>query len=399
MKLTSGNVRTIVEHAVTKQFLYVELNPSDAVLEINGKMKMTEGGSYRELLPFGTYQYKAYRKDYHDLSGQVVISDPENTHSLNIKLKAAFGHLTLSLNSTNKGALVYIDDNYVGKIPVTDIKLSSGTHTMRVMREMYEPYNTTFTIADEEKKSMSPSLLADFAEVTLTTSEGAGIYINDELKGTRTWKGRLATGSYIFESRQKGHISSKISYDITRNDHNKTISVPAPTPIYGSLILDSAPAKANIYIGGKYIGQTPKYIARQIVGEYKVEVKLDGYKSQTKTVTVSEGQEASLAFTLEKITSQSLTSGSASYDSGASVHGSTTSSQPQVEVYHETTPGAANCYIVSKSGAYSFPTVKGNSTVSVGQVASAAVLWETFGTSVTPSVGDLIKSVSYAEGS
>lgn len=375
MKLTAGNVRTIVEHAVTKQFLYVELNPSDAVLEINGKMKMTEGGSYRELLPFGTYQYKAYRKDYHDLSGQVVISDPENTHSLNIKLKAAFGHLTLSSNSTNAGALVYIDDNYVGKIPVTDIKLSSGTHTMRVMREMYEPYNTTFTIADEEKKSMSPSLLADFAEVTLTTSEGADIYINNELKGTRTWKGRLATGSYIFESRQKGHLSSRLSYDITRNDQGKTLDVPAPTPIYGSLILDSAPAKANIYIDGKYIGQTPKYMARQIVGEYKVEAKLDGYKPQTKTVTVSEGVEASLSFTLEKgVVAESFTvSGSAL-------------GQP------------ANCYIVSKSGTYSFPTVKGNSTVSVGPVASAVVLWESFGTSVTPSVGDLIKSVSYANG-
>ena len=58
----------------------------------------------------------------------------------------------------------------------------------------------------------------------------------------------------------------------------------------------------------------------------------------------------------------------------------------------------ANCYIVSQAGTYSFPTVKGNSTESVGQVASANVLWESFGTSTTPSVGDLIKSVSYQNG-
>ena len=58
----------------------------------------------------------------------------------------------------------------------------------------------------------------------------------------------------------------------------------------------------------------------------------------------------------------------------------------------------ANCYIVSQAGTYSFPTVKGNSTESVGQVASANVLWESFGTSTTPSVGDLIKSVSYKDG-
>ena len=58
----------------------------------------------------------------------------------------------------------------------------------------------------------------------------------------------------------------------------------------------------------------------------------------------------------------------------------------------------ANCYIVSTKGSYSFATVKGNSTTSVGSVASAAVLWESFGTDVQPNAGDLIKSVSYKDG-
>ena len=38
--------------------------------------------------------------------------------------------------------------------------------------------------------------------------------------------------------------------------------------------------------------------------------------------------------------------------------------------------GAANCYIVSAPGIYSFKTVQGNSATSVGSVASAEVLWE-----------------------
>ena len=58
----------------------------------------------------------------------------------------------------------------------------------------------------------------------------------------------------------------------------------------------------------------------------------------------------------------------------------------------------ANCYIVSSSGTYDFLTVKGGSTESVGNVASAVVLWESFGTDVTPAVGDLVKSVSYSSG-
>ena len=61
--------------------------------------------------------------------------------------------------------------------------------------------------------------------------------------------------------------------------------------------------------------------------------------------------------------------------------------------------GTANCYIVSRPGTYSFQTVKGNSTASVGNVSGAEVLWESFGTSTAPSKGDIIQSVSYKAGS
>ena len=58
----------------------------------------------------------------------------------------------------------------------------------------------------------------------------------------------------------------------------------------------------------------------------------------------------------------------------------------------------ANCYIVSSAGTYKFNPVKGNSNTSVGSVSSVEVLWESFGTSQKPSVGDLIRSVNYDVG-
>ncbi len=58
--------------------------------------------------------------------------------------------------------------------------------------------------------------------------------------------------------------------------------------------------------------------------------------------------------------------------------------------------GTANSYIVSAAGAYSFPTVKGNSSESVGAVATAEVLWETYGTDVAPEVGALVSEATYS---
>ena len=59
---------------------------------------------------------------------------------------------------------------------------------------------------------------------------------------------------------------------------------------------------------------------------------------------------------------------------------------------------SANCHIVSKQGEYYFKPVKGESNESVGNISSVCVLWESFGTSKTPRVGDLIKSVDYKDG-
>lgn len=70
-----------------------------------------------------------------------------------------------------------------------------------------------------------------------------------------------------------------------------------------------------------------------------------------------------------------------------------------VDVIDLSSTGTANCYIVSAPGKYKFnASVKGNSAESIGTAVSAEVLWESFGTDVTPSVGDIVRNVTYKEG-
>ena len=78
--------------------------------------------------------------------------------------------------------------------------------------------------------------------------------------------------------------------------------------------------------------------------------------------------------------------------------GSGVKDEAEVTVIPNTFTSPANCYIVTKAGMYAFKAVKGNSSESVGSVASAEVLWESFGTHETPEVGDLVKDVSYKDG-
>ena len=70
-----------------------------------------------------------------------------------------------------------------------------------------------------------------------------------------------------------------------------------------------------------------------------------------------------------------------------------------VDIIDLSSTGTANCYVVSEPGKYKFnASVKGNSAESIGAAVSAEVLWESFGTDVTPSVGDIVRNISYKDG-
>ena len=71
---------------------------------------------------------------------------------------------------------------------------------------------------------------------------------------------------------------------------------------------------------------------------------------------------------------------------------------PTSGAYDLADSGSANSYIVSSSGTYSIPAVKGNSSESVGPVASAEVLWESFGTDERVFKGSLVSGTKYENG-
>lgn len=60
--------------------------------------------------------------------------------------------------------------------------------------------------------------------------------------------------------------------------------------------------------------------------------------------------------------------------------------------------GTANCYIVTAAGEYKFVPVKGNTEESVGEVAKAELLWETWNNLDDVVANSVIASVSYENG-
>lgn len=282
-----------------KQYLAFQITPPNAILEVNDQIwEVSNDGSAMKFVDFGTYSYRVYAKNYHTDAGNVTVNDYDQTHKVTVELKPNFGWIEVKGKDDLQGAIVYVDDTYIGKVPCKSEALESGTHTVRVVKEMYANYSQKVTVKDNETTSISPMLVADFAEVTLKVDADAEIWVNNEKKGVRSWTGRLGRGSYKIECKQSNHESTLTTQEITPSMTGNTLTLPAPKPIYGSLNVESSPNFAKLFIDGKDMGETPKFFGEILVGQHEVKVIKDGFADHTETITITKGEPKQLMVTL-----------------------------------------------------------------------------------------------------
>ena len=196
------------------------------------------------------------------------------------------------------------------------IRLSQGSHSYRVKATGYAEETGTVQIgADKVTKEIRLQSVLAQVRVSCPTP-GAQIYVNDQLKGTSPWSGTLSAGNYLFEARLSGYRSGRQSETLAERA-NRQIEIPALVAITGNLDVSYKPMNAEVWLDGKKLGTSPDVFRNIIVGTHEVELRKDGYKSEKKTVTISEGQTASLTGSLTASATSNSYASSAS--SGASI--------------------------------------------------------------------------------
>ena len=280
----TGNTPQIV----TSQYLVFTVNPQDAIVEVNGEIWPNTSGIARKFVPFGDYTYSIQSKDYHSVSSSVSVNDPNNKVVVDVKLKPAFGTISVPANGDLSGAIVYIDNKMAGKVPLTADKISSGTHDIRIAKSMYKSFEQTVTVNDGETTTVAPELTANFSTITFNVDNNAEIWINDEKKGIGTWTGNLESGNYRVETRKTSHRSQSKEYSIQSSTGEQTIKLNAPTPIYGSLNIMAMPDGADIYIDGSKVGETPMFLQQVLIGQHEIKISKSGYSSLRQKINIEE---------------------------------------------------------------------------------------------------------------
>lgn len=309
LELDAGKVEIIVKDDIRQQYLNVRIEPKDASLEINNEVWIPDAnGVASKYVNFGEYNYRATAPMYHPAVGTVTVNDPDNPQELTLRLRPKYGFLQVDASSTDmRGALVYVDGERIGTLPVKTGRLESGTHRLRVVKELYKPYEQTVTISDSSTLTVKPVLTPNFAVTHLSVANNAEIWINGEKRGNGSWSGPLEAGTYRFETRKAGHRPAVQTELIQEESRERRITLRAPDPIYGSINITSQPMGAMIYIDGKEMGTTPRVVRNVLVGNRKVEIRKANHTGIEKRVVVEENKMAEVKAVLSNVVKVKVT--------------------------------------------------------------------------------------------
>ena len=291
-----------IEARLNQSFsIVIDSNVEGAEVYIDGVMKGRTGANFRLTIKdvvVGEHTLKvAYGGVQHEQKIAVNSGNISFRHNVNT---AASEPQFVVFAVEPQSAVVIIDNkHYTLTEGAMRVVLPAGNYNYTVTAAGYHSQSGTFAVAGD-KVTKQIALTADAATVTLTALDGAEIWINEELKGKERWSGTLSSGTYIFEARKQGHKSGVMSQQITSARPSQSYTLPAPQPIYGSIMVDGTPLMADVALDGTPIGQTPLKKGGILIGNHTLTISKSGYDAKTQTVTITEGNTAVVDVTLTK---------------------------------------------------------------------------------------------------
>jgi hypothetical protein len=249
-------------------------------------------------LTSGTYRVRIEKDMYKPYETDVTISDNETT-VYSPTLDANFGWL--QIGDTFAGASVYVNDSLIGTAPISRHTLIKGEYSVRIVKNLYKPYEEKIEIIEDQVKILSPDLEVDFATVSLSTVDDAELWVNGQYKGTGSWSGKLKTGSYTFEARKDKYHTQQISREITTQPPYQQYTLAPPVPITGNLKLKGVPDNAKVMLDGKKVTLPDNSEFNDLlIGRHSVEISKAGYKQFSQYITVREGETTAINASLSK---------------------------------------------------------------------------------------------------
>ncbi len=164
----------------------------------------------------------------------------------------------VTVRSTPSGARVIVDGRDAGTTPLTLDALARGTHVVRIAHQGY--------VTAQRRVRIGATQTAQSIEVALDATRPA----------------RAAAASTPAPGNTSG------------------VPADARGATVGSLMVDSRPAGARVFVDGKMVGTTPMLLDAVAAGDHTVRLELDGFSPWTAASRVAGGERTRVSGSLEQ---------------------------------------------------------------------------------------------------
>jgi serine/threonine protein kinase len=167
-----------------------------------------------------------------------------------------------------------------------------------------------------ERDRQPPTRAAEAGRLLVrSTPAGARVTVDGRDVGTTPLTVRdLARGSHSVRVAHQGYVTAErrvristaqpaqsIAIDLVATRPRREVAAPpaAPERVSGSLMIDSRPAGARVFVDGKLVGTTPLLLDPVGAGDHGVRLELDGHSPWTTTTRVTGGERVRVSGSLE----------------------------------------------------------------------------------------------------
>ncbi len=208
--------------------------------------------------------------------------------------------------SSNVNGSVVIDGRERARLPLTSpIRVTKGSHVVRVIKDGYITFETTLDVAAGERVPVDAKLAPLTSTGGLRVEDvgviGADVVVDGVVVGVTPWEGTLGPGTHVIWTR-KGGVGSAPTRAVVLQGQTALLRLKSTAlgPVASVVV---HPASATITLNGVDVAKG-RWDGALPTGHYEVDVNDDGYTPRRASFDVAPGTapfrgELSLAVDLE----------------------------------------------------------------------------------------------------
>lgn len=210
---------------------------------------------------------------------------------------------SIEIECMEADATIVVDGRQRGTTPaVSPLRVSTGSHVVRIYKEGFEAFETRIEVAGGQSKAMAVRLAALTQSGRLQVVEKAGkaldVVVDNIVVGRTPWEGVLAPGEHTVLLRGDGNLGTQPAAAPVRRNQVTPILLVAEE-LEAALRIEPVPVGASIAVDGVSVGRG-LWEGRLRIGAHRIEIAADGFVAMSREVTLGAGKAAVQYVTLER---------------------------------------------------------------------------------------------------